>query len=450
MSIPTNQQDSEHAFFHPPTSRIFTCCGYRTQVAVASLEEGSHPEKNKALRNTEAPLSTFLILLQMALMYTFTASTKNGETWNSGIAVYQTMHISHYTRQPAASILAMFPEICRIFTHATLYIEKYGWLLAFLPCQLARMMAFAMFCALHIGMYLTLRVGNFQLFVISGWCIALPGCFLDKMEMWLHHRWPRSVQVLLIQSSPKSEGMKLSRLMMNILGFTLIALCIAESQLALQGLVNDLGFSKILIELDLKQHYSMFSPNVPQGSLRVHVFGILASPKCHEGVEAYWNHCDVAELWTNGLPSFTADNDKLEKWPNITAPGRHKLDFVTNRWRKLVEKNESSRAIGPYICLKWQNNHHQTGGLLGLWFVRVFSKFPNPTEHFVEGYKHWCTPDAKSLMLKLPRQPWLDNDAKVHRKKQTKRRFGVYNKASGEADRFADTEIYVLISYTRT
>ena len=350
----------------------------------------------------------------MASMYTFTASTKTGETWTSGIAVYQTMHISHFARQPAASILAMFPEICRIFTHATLYIEWYGWLLAFLPSQLARMMAFGMFSALHIGMYLTLRVGNFSIFVISGWCIALPGCVLDKMEMWLHHRWPRSVQLLSIQSTPKSEAMKPSRLMMNIVGITLMALCLADSQMALQDLVKDLGFSKILTELDLKQHYSMFSPDVPQYSLRVHVFGILASPKCNEAVEAYWMHCDVAELWINGLPSFTADNEKLEKWPNLTAPGKHKtLDFATNRWRKVVEKREHSKAIGPYICRKWQKNHHQTGNLLGLWFVRVWSRFPDPKEHFVGSYKHWCTADAKSLILNLPRQPWLDNEPKV-------------------------------------
>ena len=325
------------------------------------------------------------------------------------------MHISHFARQPAASILAMFPEICRIFTHATLYIEWYGWLLAFLPSQLARMMAFGMFSALHIGMYLTLRVGNFSIFVISGWCIALPGCVLDKMEMWLHHRWPRSVQLLSIQSTPKSEAMKPSRLMMNMLGITLMALCLADSQMALQDLVKDLGFSKILTELDLKQHYSMFSPDVPQYSLRVHVFGILASPKCNEAVEAYWKHCDVAELWINGLPSFTADNEKLEKWPNLTAPGGpHKtLDFATNRWRKVVEKKEHSKAIGPYICRKWQKNHHQTGNLLGLWFVRVWSRFPDPKEHFVGSYKHWCTADAKSLILNLPRQPWLDNEPKV-------------------------------------
>ena len=386
-----------------------------------AIEELPHPKKEKPVRNTAAPLSAFLILLQLASMYEYTASTKVGESWESGDAVLQTLHLTQYARQPVAGILALFPSICRLFTHATLYIEKYGWLLAFLPFQLSRLLAFSMFFGLHFGLNLSLRVGGFQLFVLSAWCVALPRCMLDLLEAQLQRFWPRFAQLLVISQTPvgPSAAKRAMRLgcvtAFNLLGFSLIFLAIAEgclhrdrNQCAMAPLMRDFGAQQLLKKLDLLQRYNMFSPDPPRKAVRVQLYGVLASSQCKVGVQEFWKYCRVVELWSDrGFPSC-ATKMSLQTWENLSAPARQPVDFATNRWRKLVEKTEKSKGLGGYMCSQWQASHSPSQQLLGLWLVRVSSEWPKVKESFTGEMKYWCSSHAKELMQKLPPQPWLD------------------------------------------
>ena len=373
------------------------------------LPIGSEDKKDKAVRKAPAgpaaPLSAFLILFQLASMYEYTASTKNGQSWAAGDAVFQTLQLTQYAREPVASILAMFPSICHLFTHATLYIEKYGWILAFLPFQLSRAVSFSMFFALHLGLNLCLRVGNFQLFVLSAWCAAVPRCVMDCVEASVHHRWPRSQKFLV--TSPVPRWLWLT----NLLGFWFILIAMVEGCLERNNLCSmtdaakalpDFGGQKLIRKLGLLQRYNMFSPDPPRTTLRVQLYGILASPKCEINVEAYWTHCEVVEFWTQGFPSVP-EIYLPQSWANLSAPVRPAVDFATNRWRKLVEKKEKAKALGGYMCSQWKAV--RGADLLGLWLVRVSSE-PPQKETFTGDFKYWCSSQSKSLMLKLPPQPW--------------------------------------------
>ena len=385
-----------------------------------AIQELPHPKKEKPVRNTAAPLSAFLILLQLASMYEYTASTKVGESWESGDAVLQTLHLTQYARQPVASILALFPSLCRLFTHATLYIEKYGWFLAFLPFQLSRFLAFSMFFGLHFGLNLSLRVGSFQLFVLSAWCVALPRYLLDCLEAQLQ-RFPRLAQLLVMSQAPiRPSAAKIAMRLgcvtaCNLLGFSLIFLAIAEgclhrdrNQCAMAPVMHDFGAQQLLTKLDLLQRYNMFSPDPPRKAVRVQLYGVLASPQCTVGVPEFWKSCRVVELWSDrGFPSC-ATKMSLQTWENLSAPAKQPVDFATNRWRKLVENSEKSKGLGGYMCSQWQASHSHFQQLLGLWLVRVSSEWPNVKESFAGEMKYWCSSHAKELMQKLPPQPWLD------------------------------------------
>eukprot|EP00438_Fugacium_kawagutii_P012500 Skav233814 [mRNA] locus=scaffold658:273381:274946:- [translate_table: standard] len=411
-------------------------CGKRAEVChscdlqpLASCLPGpsagkAKEEKDKGLRSTAAPGCAFLILLQMAAMYEYTAATKVGPLWSNGSAVLQTLQLTQFARQPVAGILAMFPSMCRLFTHATLYVEKYGWLLAFLPFQVSRAIAFGMFFALHFGLHLSLRVGCFQLFVLSGWCVALPRFFLDSVEATLHHRWCRSSQLLVVQSNAaametsaaKRAIGRASSMGLTFLGYSLMYMAITEGcihrqdQCSMAQVVRDFGRDSLLTKLGLLQRYNMFSPDPPVKTLRVQVYGILSSPKCLAGGKDYWTHCQVqvVELWGNrGFPSVpTQLGSHLPTWSNLSAPVPQMVDFATNRWRKLVEMKDKAKGVGGYMCAQWQGLQ-ATPDLLGLWFVRITAK-PNENETYTGEYRHWCTAHNKKLMLELPRQPWVE------------------------------------------
>lgn len=303
-----------------------------------AIEESPHPKKEKPVRNTAAPLSAFLILLQLASMYEYTASTKVGESWESGDAVLQTLHLTQYARQPVASILALFPSICRLFTHATLYIEKYGWLLAFLPFQLSRLLAFSMFFGLHFGLNLSLRVGGFQLFVLSAWCVALPRCMLDLLEAQLQRFWPRFAQLLVISQTPvgPSAAKRAMRLgcvtAFNLLGFSLIFLAIAEgclhrdrNQCAMAPLMRDFGAQQLLKKLDLLQRYNMFSQIPPERP-------------CGYSSMVSWPHPNVRSVSRNfgniaGSLSYGAIGDSPPARPRCHCrPGIISLHLRGSRW----------------------------------------------------------------------------------------------------------------------
>ena len=322
-----------------PLGQVWSIDAYLREVEVASKE--SRDEKDKQLRSTLAPASAFLLLLQMSSMYEYTASVKVGDGWVSGEAVLQTLRLSQYAREPVASLVAMFPLLCRFFTHATLYVERYGWLLAFLP--FSRLAAVLSFGGLHLGLHLSLRVGSFQLFVLSAWLVALPTWLLDHLEAALHRRWPQSRRLLVTADVPPGRW----RPALNLLGFGLMFLAVSEGCAQRQaqcglGLV-DLGARPLLTRLDLLQRYPMFSPDVPRRSLRVQLYGVLASPACDVKQEETWTECRTVELWT-GYPSLAPSSPT--SWGNLSAPGPQALDFASNRWRKLAEKKETSRAIG--------------------------------------------------------------------------------------------------------
>ncbi|CAK8986523.1 unnamed protein product [Durusdinium trenchii] len=314
--------------------------------------------------------------------YEYTASTKVGEGWQNGDAVGRTLRLTQYAREPMAGLVASFPLLCRFFTYATLYVEKYVWILAFCPWQLAKCVAFLAFFGLHFGLNLTLRVGNFQLFVLSAWCVAVPRVLLDWLESFLL-RWPRVARHLIITSH---SSRKFTPLMcrgcmvscMNLVGFTLMLMAFVEGcqkrgeQCAVVRMVPPTSTtSKMLLQkLDLLQRYSMFSPDAPHRTLRVQLYGVLATKSCDGVSTRYWEYCPVVELWNEGFPALALPATSLPHgraaffsgsmtssawpmWSNLSAPARDSRDFATNRWRKLVESKDHFKAIGSYVCSKW-------------------------------------------------------------------------------------------------
>ncbi|HVE14006.1 MAG TPA: HTTM domain-containing protein [Elusimicrobiota bacterium] len=141
----------------------------------AARRPGARPRESDVFSAASAAL-----LVQVAVMYWFTAAAKSAPEWTSeGSALYYTLHIDHFVT-PLGACLREHRGLCRALTFATLGWESFGPFLFFSPVAFlpARLLAVAGFAALHVGIGACMSVG---LFPVLGLISLIP--FLPA-EAW--------------------------------------------------------------------------------------------------------------------------------------------------------------------------------------------------------------------------------------------------------------------------
>lgn len=123
------------------------------------------------------------LLLQIALMYWFTALLKTGTPWwSEGTALYYALGAGQVTR-PTSEFLLQFPILLRILTHATMVLEYVAPALLFLPFLFGpvRTLATASLMAFHVGILLTMDFGVFSWAGVISMACYLPAWFWDVL-----------------------------------------------------------------------------------------------------------------------------------------------------------------------------------------------------------------------------------------------------------------------------
>mgnify|MGYP001014330523 CR=1 FL=1 len=148
-------------------------------LGLASLDQRSGrvpPSADRLLSGAGAAL-----LLQVAMMYVVTGFAKSGPLWASGDAVSYALHAPEYATSFGEYWLR-HPSLLRAITHATLWMERLGWLLAFSPIAntTCRMLAITTFVGFHLGLAACLSIGLFPLFSIVGWMAFIPSRVWDR------------------------------------------------------------------------------------------------------------------------------------------------------------------------------------------------------------------------------------------------------------------------------
>ncbi|MFM9996701.1 MAG: HTTM domain-containing protein [Phycisphaerales bacterium] len=121
------------------------------------------------------------LLLQVAMVYWFTAAMKSGATWRDGSALGVALWNDSLTTPAGAALLA-YPGLLRVMTWGTLALEWLGPVLALLPVWRgpARLIAVAVFVGFHIGIEVTMTVGLFSFASIAAWTVFIPRCVWDR------------------------------------------------------------------------------------------------------------------------------------------------------------------------------------------------------------------------------------------------------------------------------
>lgn len=127
------------------------------------------------------------IMLQLAYIYCFGAELKSDPAWHQqGTAVYMALSLDQFATRLGVW-MAQQIELCRIFTHATWWLEAVGPLLLFIPfwTSTCRLLAVVLFMGLHIGLGMTLELGPFSWVMCAAWLPVLPRELWD----WFDARW---------------------------------------------------------------------------------------------------------------------------------------------------------------------------------------------------------------------------------------------------------------------
>ncbi len=124
-------------------------------------------------------------LFQLAYIYVFTWALKTGAAWHNGTAVYYTLKIDHFAKQPQSAVMLQHLDALGLLTDATIVFELVAPLLLLVPFfkgPFRTALVFS-FWGLHLGFFVFMELGLFPWTCIAAWTAVLPGWFWDRLRV---------------------------------------------------------------------------------------------------------------------------------------------------------------------------------------------------------------------------------------------------------------------------
>ena len=151
---------------------------------------------NKAIgKNAPSQVFTvgyFAILIQLSLIYFFTALNKSGYDWENGSAVYKMFQLDTFLT-PIGYFLReyiTFP-VSKFFTYTTLTIESIAPLLLLIPfySYILRSIFIICFSIFHISIRVAIKVGLFSFTMLSTYVLLIDKRIFDKIKITLKNKF---------------------------------------------------------------------------------------------------------------------------------------------------------------------------------------------------------------------------------------------------------------------
>jgi hypothetical protein len=241
-------------------------------------------------RNQPAPArldyfsaATVAYIVQLALLYWCTALLKTGPEWTkTGTALYYAFSLDQLLL-PGGRLLYPYPELLRMLTFVTYYIELLLPFALFLPVgvQWWRLLVVGVLFGFHLGISLTLFVGIFFLINMASLLGLLPPVAFDWLAAWVRphaarlERWRPVVpawslpwRLRLERTRAASAGSRrvVRAMRETFVAATLAYVCwwnlddVAVLRPAGELMTNPLRWFGYLFRVD--QHWGMFAPVV--------------------------------------------------------------------------------------------------------------------------------------------------------------------------------------------
>jgi len=336
--------------------------------------------------------ATVAYLVQLVLVYWFTAFRKSDPEWHSeGTALYYALSLDHLTT-PLGQLLLEFPALLKTLTHGVLWLEVVGPLLLFSPVSTTtiRSLTVLAFVLLHAGIGLTLRIGLFPWISALAMVVFLPSPVWDGLRNiarrlpWIA-RWgdqgyrlvarPRtSAYPLSIAAPPVAHGTPRSRIVgFGVLGLLLYVVLWNVAALPAPPFTLSAPLRSVGYVLRLDQSWNMFAPSPLKDDGWYVIPGRLRDGQL---VDLFRNGAEVR--WEK--PDSVADT-----YPNT-------------RWRRymmiLPNHLEYAPSYARYLCREWNGRHHDARRLEELEIVFVLERtlpdYRRSEPRNVSLYRHTC------------------------------------------------------------
>ena len=138
----------------------------------------------RSLPSQHVSIGGAALLLQVAMMYWFSAILKDHPSWRSnGDALFLALSIDQFVKPFGRAMLA-WPEMLRVLTLLTFWLEVVGPVAAFVTAWRGRfrMAAIIAFLGFHlVALNLTLELGLFPWVCAVGWLAFLPKNFWESV-----------------------------------------------------------------------------------------------------------------------------------------------------------------------------------------------------------------------------------------------------------------------------
>jgi hypothetical protein len=339
-------------------------------------------------------VGTTALLAQIVILYLSTGYAKTLETpWWDGTAVASTLNDEFWVTG-FGLVLLRFPLLCRLLTHAVLWLELVGPFLFFVPVYFGpiRTAAVAAFLAMHIGFHFSMRVGLFPWTSAAALTVLLPPWFWERFPGTVRCKVAAVVQRGTAFLSDRLPGQAVHALASpGWISETLCGVCLAYVVMWNVGVIRDPNYEAPAAvawlgkSLFLQQDWRMFA------TVSTRTGRIVVPGRLRNGTEI--------DLFSLGGPvpaTYQAGESVVSERLAHRARDQRWLNF-TNKMAFEKRGQDQLLMYGRYLCRNWNSRH--TGGeqleTLEIFFLSrpVTAAYPTPGG---TGYQkqqlwtHWC------------------------------------------------------------
>lgn len=218
-------------------------------------------------------LFSFVIILQIAIVYFTTGVAKAGPTWLHGYAV-RTMSLDKLATFGIAPILRSSPLIYTTLTYLTLLFEILFPLLLFVKFkwQYLRFTAALILVLFHLSVFLSYNVANFSITGFAAAAILLPTGFWERLQTiklfsFLHKNAEQEKQMNRLVKRVSVIFVVFASVVMVNQSFVFMSKQLADNHKGIFISINNI-ISKLELSNPFKfsfflQNWKMFAPNPP-------------------------------------------------------------------------------------------------------------------------------------------------------------------------------------------
>ncbi|MDX1386836.1 MAG: HTTM domain-containing protein [bacterium] len=295
-------------------------------------------------------MASAALLLQVCLVYWFTAALKTGDTWwSQGNAVYYALNLDTLAT-PLGRSLSQHLTLIPWLTYGALGLEILGPALAFFPLwngpvRTGVVVAMGLF---HGSLGLTLHLGHFPFVGLLAWTPFIPAWFWEKLGV--------------SGTGGKESYLGLPRwLNLVCLGFLAYVLLWNFKVSFPDSLAQyyPRGFPVLGKILHIDQRWGMYAPNPTRSG------GWYVIP-------ARMANGEIVDLFQGGAPvSWDSPESVAQSYPNERWG-----NYLTTLW--LERERGHRRLYAQYLCRNWNASHSAQEWVLGVELINMDTWTPPP------------------------------------------------------------------------